>query len=1300
MHRFALIVSIFLLTIFSTCLAQDVVVSEYLNDVAQDREWSEFLVIKDNANLVGYIFTDNRGTQDQIQSGPKLLDIPLWRNVRAGTIIVIHHDALPAAVKLDTNAADGYLEFSEFDTRFFRIVNVEGASSSFGMNINVDRDFVQVLRADSTHVHGLGHGRPLGPSYLNTPNPKVNLDTANMGNTKTVGIVGRTILAYSSGVGRDSVSNSFNISRGLPNLVDNAMLLAGVKNVNHRFWRETREPKFVSSPVVTVVAQTATKHTIEWTQVTDANPKDSTTGYLILRDTLNFASFPANGIVDGSQIIAGSRIGSALVLALQPTAVGNTYNDSLNIVCGMQYTYRVHAYRYKADDFMSLAQTADTTARGRQYTENTFAQSAQIFKAAPGKPLISSMRNEMCPGDTLTITSNVTSALKFEWTVNGVGVSIGGSTSIIVREPGTYRLRIYVDGGCSAESDAIVIGSLPAPTVAVNPVGTQTICNGDTLLLTSVTDGASYQWLKSGVTIIGATQKTYRATAVGDYQVRIASALGCPGISQVVRIRVPDVRFSFVPNTLDFGNLGQCQNSTTMVTELVNDGAEPITISQFVAPTGFVVTSPAPGFMVPVGQRQVVRILFAPPSTGVFAGNFSFTATPCGIVQTLTVKGQRTLASATLDKAGVNFGAYTICPSSDIRPDSAIRVTNSGTSAITISTPLVNPPFYLLTQFTTEQLAAGASKLISIQYRPFAADLDRGVIQEIGFPFSSSDCNDTLKATLEAASFKPKVAFDTAALDLGLVLSCNPAIDTSIDVTNTSLVPVTVESSSKGIANGGIEVVGTPITISPGTTKSIRIRTTVAITPGLFSVTDTLNLSPCNIKTPIQFTGRVVAPKVSISPTSLTFGSIDRCIGQTEKTLDVTVTVTGLGGLRANISTVDVSAPFSTTAKPNNFIVDTETFTVTYRPLNDGSHIDTLILVVGPCFDTVRCIVQGSRTTPGTTSYISNNSFGTVLPGTSKQEKYVVKNSGTSTITVEPLQGIVAPWIVASTSKPVPTTLQPADSVVFTLEYQFAGYDRKDTLTFQSVVSGLCADTTSNTITGATTSRGVLSGVLLQIADTSTATIGSVVNVPVSLHSTVPLDSSVTTQLLIYISYNGSVIYPTSLADFGKGLSGSVVNVGTQKSMVTLSSASPIKDTGHIFSLVTKVYLGSELFSPINIDSIISNGMVINGVPGKVTVIGDCSIETKTIALGKPPSAILTGSTTTALEFDVVTNTDHPLTVELYAVDGRLIGLLLNAQVKPGEHHISTTLPSTVTGAVIVVFKHGRFLQSIPVMLR
>ena len=229
-------------------------------------------------------------------------------------------------------------------------------------------------------------------------------------------------------------------------------------NINHWFWRETREPKWSGAPAISLLSQSANSNTIEWTALDDPNPQDSTTGYLILRDTLGFAGFPSGVIRDGATIAKGARIGTSTVIDIRPTKLGRRLVDSTNILCGMTYTYRVYGYRYRRDDLLSV--TDDTTARGRQYTDGRWCESAPITKSNPTKPLIQASRLQICPGDTVTLTTTTTNAVLYEWTVNGLSVPVGGTTRIVVRATGEYRLVIKGADGCSAMSDPVVISAL------------------------------------------------------------------------------------------------------------------------------------------------------------------------------------------------------------------------------------------------------------------------------------------------------------------------------------------------------------------------------------------------------------------------------------------------------------------------------------------------------------------------------------------------------------------------------------------------------------------------------------------------------------------------------------------------------------------------------------------------------------------------------------------------------------------------------------------------------------------------
>ena len=94
------------------------------------------------------------------QGGVAFKDIPLWRNVRKGTIIVVNHRDHASNIN-DKNKYDGYIEVSASDRSVFDTVNYStGADYSwnaFALSISVAADILEVLDNNDNHVHSLSH---------------------------------------------------------------------------------------------------------------------------------------------------------------------------------------------------------------------------------------------------------------------------------------------------------------------------------------------------------------------------------------------------------------------------------------------------------------------------------------------------------------------------------------------------------------------------------------------------------------------------------------------------------------------------------------------------------------------------------------------------------------------------------------------------------------------------------------------------------------------------------------------------------------------------------------------------------------------------------------------------------------------------------------------------------------------------------------------------------------------------------------------------------------------------------------
>lgn len=1268
--------------------AQEVVVSEYRNSTDQEAEWTELLVIADDVDLRGYIITDNRGGGDRRQSGPQFKNVPLWEHVRAGTIILIHHGPTSVVPNPDVDAADGYLEISQLDLQYFDIVNVDGASASNGMNINQDRDFVQVLKPDTSHVHGLMHGRPGGETWDNTPDPKAGYDTTNIG-PRSICVSGRTLAAYNAGRSNDSCSTGRYMTPGLPNRVDERKERNGLPDVNYLFWQDVREPQWSVAPTITFDAVTPTRHVISWTPQVDPYATDRTSGYLILRDTNGFASFPENAIIDGTIYPAGTTWGSVELLAVVTTADGATYTDTKDLECGLSYTYRVYAYRFGADD--ELGQPAPTTARGRQYSP-VFAQSDRLNKPNPPKPQIQASQTQICPGDTVVFTTTSRDADEYEWTVNGAPVDVLGAYSITVTEPGTYRLTVTVEGGCQATSDAITVSLLPAITVGLSPRGTVSICNGDTVLLTADTTVSTYEWRRNGVPIPGATGKTYAATQSGRYQVLIESQSGCRGISEVTTIEIPDVQYAFEPTVVDFGVLGTCQSSTSGTVDLINEGEDAITLSQIVMPAGFALISPAPGFVVQPNERVALTLLFAPSGTGVITGQATFTATPCGVQRTLELRGERRQGEVALNKAGIDFGIFTACAPT-IRAEDSITIQNTGTGPIRIGVPLVFSPFILLPDDYPDTLYPDSSFTYRIRYQPFGPDLDRGVTDVIGFPFASNSCRDTLRASLQAGTFFPRLELAESQIDLGFVLECVGYVDTVLEVRNTS----PVDASITGVTSTNVSPAGLPVEIPAGESRFVSVRVTPNPGVGGFVVRDSVIGQACDQRLAVRYSGTWFAGQFTGDPSTLDLPSVSLCGGPDSSTATFTITASQTNGLRAPVTSVDVSAPFSVDLQPGTTIISDLTVTVTYRPTMAGFDTDTVVIVFGPCGDTVRTIVRGEARAAARTTSIDDADFGIIGDGQFTQRRVVITNTGGTDLPVEALEGLAGPFSVVSSTPPLPATLAPGDSVVVVLQYVYFGPDRRDTLTITSRTSGTCADAINLVLTGATVPNEPIDGIVVVIPEDLTAEIGTSVQIPVALASSEPLQGAGLSTLSVDLTYDGSIFKAVSATPAIAGVTATVTETSPGSAVLTIS-ASELLASDPLVVISGTTYLGGARSTPLAISGVTANTGEVTGDDGLLTLTGDCAVETQVIALGAAPAMRVLSTDKDVISLEVTTLTDEPAVLQLVDLRGAVYART-SIRVRPGTHIVRMAAEGLSNGVYMVSMEHGRIHRSAPVFV-
>lgn len=138
---------------------------------------------------------------------------------------------------------------------------------------------------------------------------------------------------------------------------------------------------------------------------------------------------------------------------------------------------------------------------------------------------------------------------------------------------GNYSQTFKTINGCdSIYKLNLTVNPLPDIRVDAN---TTSICEGEEAKLTMLNPGTgnSFQWLKDGAKIVGATQSSYAATQSGEYRVIATTSKGCKDTSRVITVTVnpnPDAHI----NNLEFNTAHLCLGDTVKISAEFNPDYE------------------------------------------------------------------------------------------------------------------------------------------------------------------------------------------------------------------------------------------------------------------------------------------------------------------------------------------------------------------------------------------------------------------------------------------------------------------------------------------------------------------------------------------------------------------------------------------------------------------------------------------------------------------------------------------------------------------------------------------------------
>jgi hypothetical protein len=170
-----------------------------------------------------------------------------------------------------------------------------------------------------------------------------------------------------------------------------------------------------------------------------------------------------------------------------------------------------------------------------------------------------------CSGSTFSLTASPGTA--FKWQRNGFTLAGATTQTYIPSISGTYSCMITTACGV-IPSNSVSVTIYPVPQATITPNGPTTFCYTDSVKLNANTGtGYSYQWIKYGNIITGATGSSYTAKTGGNYKVRVTNSFGCTKKSPAVSVTVNPLPTASITAG---GSTSICSGDSVMLTASTN----------------------------------------------------------------------------------------------------------------------------------------------------------------------------------------------------------------------------------------------------------------------------------------------------------------------------------------------------------------------------------------------------------------------------------------------------------------------------------------------------------------------------------------------------------------------------------------------------------------------------------------------------------------------------------------------------------------------------------------------------------
>jgi Abnormal spindle-like microcephaly-assoc'd, ASPM-SPD-2-Hydin len=604
--------------------------------------------------------------------------------------------------------------------------------------------------------------------------------------------------------------------------------------------------------------------------------------------------------------------------------------------------------------------------------------------------------------------------------VSGTGTPSGSSPTQ------TYLLST---SATSLNFGNALLGASASQAVTVTNAGTGSV---NISQVASSGAGFSVSGFSGGVTLAAgqslALTASFAPTAVGAVNGSISVVSTATNSPATISLSGTGIQpqISVTPSSLSFGSINVATTASQTVT-IRNPGTASLNVTQAsLVGAGFASSGLTLPLSIPPGGSSAFNVGFTPASAANFSGSITLisNAPNSSLVIPLSGTGSATTLQLSVSPSSLSFGNLATGSSTA----QTVTISNTGNSSVSISQITESGAGFSNAALGLPlSLAAGQSTSFLVAFAPTTTGSFAGSITVV-----SNAANSPATISMSGTGVQPQISATPSSVSFGNISVAATGTQT-ITIRNPGTTTLTVTQASlvgTGFTSAGLTL---PLTVPPGGSSSFNVGFTPA-SASTFSGSITLvsNAPNSSLVIPLAGTGISTNLQLSVSPASLSFGSLTTGTSAVQ-----TVTISNTGNSSVAISQITESgAGFSNAALglPLSLAAGQSTaFLVAFAPTTTGSFAGSITVVSNAANSPATISMSGTGVQPQISVIPSSVTFGNVSVGVNNTQTITIRNPSTAAVSVT--QASLAGTGFTSSGLVLPLSIAPGGSSSFTVGF-------------------------------------------------------------------------------------------------------------------------------------------------------------------------------------------------------------------------------------------------------------------------